>query len=319
MIKTAILAACAAVLVSAQFDPNGPTQTGPYGSLPQGCVGSFPNITLCHEKNWWLGENPVDPCAPPKPWPVPGQLVYIKDETNFCINLPDPDSIFLQNNYYNQGKYPTIVQAEGFVRSFCMGDYSPPGSLKLPWGGVRAAHVVKNFTDSKNTYMQVHGYLDCDLLKINCSMSAPGAYDDGGQYDNARFLNCGKEPYSGVDTGPAGLGHVDYVEQAGDGMFCMRTCSTFDPKSGISNCPWSKDTVGCFGTMGVSFKDGFTYSDASTGVVTTASVSLPPLPTRSAVAASATVSGVATVSKTSNSVSGKVVAVFGLSVAALLL
>ncbi|KAJ3023179.1 UNVERIFIED_CONTAM: hypothetical protein HDU68_008745 [Siphonaria sp. JEL0065] len=308
---SAVLVASAAVLVSAQFDPNGPTQTGPYGSLPHGCVGSFPNMTLCHEKNWWLGENPVDPCAPPKPWPVPGQQVYIKDEQNFCLLLPDPDSIFLQNNYYNLGKYPTIVQAEGFVRSFCMGDYLPPGSLKLPWGGIRAAHVLKNNTDTKNPYNQIYGYFDCDLLKINCSMSAPGAYDDGGQYDNVKFLNCGKEPYSGVDPTPAGNGHIDYVEQAGDGMYCMRTCAPHIDGTLIWNCPMDKDTVGCFGTMGVVFKDGFTYTDAVTGVVTTASVSLPPLPTKTATATSQA-SGVVTVTKSSDASSIKALAMLGL-------
>ncbi|KAI9339276.1 hypothetical protein BDR26DRAFT_1007824 [Obelidium mucronatum] len=297
--EIAILVAAVAV-VNAQYDPNGPTQVGPNGAytLPKGCVGSFPNITQCLISNWWLGENPVDPCAPPKPWPVAGQLAYIKDEQNFCLLLPDPDSIVLQNNYYSWGKYPTIVQAEGYVRSFCMGSYLPPGSLPLPWGGIRSAHVVKNYTKPGNHYLQVHGYLDCDLLKINCTESFPGAFDDGGQYDNVKFLNCGKEPYSGVDPSAAGNGHIDYVEQAGNGQFCMRTCEAHVP-GGDWNCPADKDTVGCFGTMGVVFKDGFTYTDLATGQVTTASVSLPPLPTKTAVAsATGKATGVATVTKT---------------------
>ncbi|ORY50786.1 hypothetical protein BCR33DRAFT_712768, partial [Rhizoclosmatium globosum] len=63
-----------------------------------------------------------------------------------------------------------------------MGSYLPPGAKPLPWGGIRSAQVIKNFTKSLDDgYLQVAGTLDCDLLKINCSMSAPGLYDDGGQ------------------------------------------------------------------------------------------------------------------------------------------
>ncbi|KAI9344949.1 hypothetical protein BDR26DRAFT_856981 [Obelidium mucronatum] len=245
---------------------------------------------MCHELNWYLGESNVDKCKPPGPYPVPGEQVYIKDEQNFCINLPNPDSIFLQNNYYLKGLYPTIVQAEGFVQSYCMGDYLPAGSKKLPWGGIRAAHVIKNYTVPTQRYIQVGGYLDCDLLKINCTQSFPGAYDDGGQYDNVPYINCGKEPYSGVDPLPAGNGHADYVEMAGNGMFCMRTC---EPNSVGGVCSVQKDTLGCGVLMNFWGKDGFTYTDVATGVVTTATVSLPPLPTKTAAVNTAT--GAATV------------------------
>ncbi|KAJ3011771.1 UNVERIFIED_CONTAM: hypothetical protein HDU68_001532 [Siphonaria sp. JEL0065] len=269
MLVALVLASVA--VVNAQFDPKGPTQTGPYGKLPKGCLGSYPNIGLCIANGFYLGANAVDFCAPPKPWPVPGQLVYIKNEQNFCINLPDPDSIYLQNNYYKVGKYPSIVEAEGYVRSFCLGDYLPPGSLKLPKVGIKAAHVLKNSTDAKNPYMQVHGYLDCDVLKINCTQSFPGAFDNAGQYDNVGYAYCGKEPYSGVDLS-AGSGHVDYVEQAGDGLFCMRTCAAHTG-SGESNCPVTKDTVGCVGTMGVTFKDGWSYTETPAASATSAGTS----------------------------------------------
>ncbi|KAJ3073923.1 hypothetical protein HDU98_000310 [Podochytrium sp. JEL0797] len=252
--------------------------------------------TQCRIDNWYLGTT-VDECAPLSlngtTGAVPGQLVYIKDEVNFCINLPNPDSIFLKNNYYDLGKYPTIVEAEGFVQSYCMGDYLPAGSKPLPWGGVRAAQVLKNYTSPGNEYLQIAGYLDCDLLKVNCSMSAPGAYDDGGQYDNVGFINCGKEPYSGVDPTPAGNGHKLYVEQAGDGMFCMRTC----PANGSdANCAATHDTWGCEKFMGVAFTAtfpvGFTYIDVSNpGVVSSVSVSLPPLRTSTSTSAVAAATG----------------------------
>ncbi|KAJ3286297.1 hypothetical protein HDU79_006577 [Rhizoclosmatium sp. JEL0117] len=273
---------------------------------------------MCVEKNWYLGDI-VDQCAPAKPYPVPGQQVYIKDEQNFCINLPNPDSIFLQNNFYNLGKYPTIVQAEGFVQSFCMGSYLPPGAKPLPWGGIRSAQVIKNFTKSLDDgYLQVAGTLDCDLLKINCSMSAPGLYDDGGQYDNVGFINCGKEPYSGVDTSPNAnpLGR-DYVEMAGDGQFCMRVCG---PNSNLG-CDARHDTEGCYKFMGVVVQDGFSYTDAQTGVKTVATVSLPPLKTTAAATAAATNTGAATggAVTTKSDATFAAVSVVGLTVAALLL
>ncbi|KAI9335305.1 hypothetical protein BDR26DRAFT_866077 [Obelidium mucronatum] len=262
---TFIAIVVSAFLVQAQFDPNGPTQPG----LPKGCIGSFPNIPDCLKYNWYLPY--TDPCIPPLPHPISGQQVYIKDATNFCINLPDPDSIFLQNNFYNHSKLPTIVQGEGFVRSFCMGDYLPPGSLRLPAGGIRSAHVVQN-----KDYIQIHGTLDCARLNINCTMSAPGAYDDGGQYDNVGFQTCGKSPYSGVDASAGGNpGMHDYVEMAGNGIFCMRVCIAGTLHGGV--CDVLQDTAGCTKLMGVTFeKTGFTYLNNLTGVSTTASVSLPP-------------------------------------------
>ncbi|KAJ3022514.1 UNVERIFIED_CONTAM: hypothetical protein HDU68_009066 [Siphonaria sp. JEL0065] len=270
MIPTvALLAISSATIVNAQFDPNGPTQPG----LPQGCVGSFPNIPDCLKYNWYLPYN--DTCEPAGPHPIRGQQVYIKDQTNFCIALPNPDSIFLQNNFYSHSKLPTIVQGEGFIQAFCMGDYLTPGALPMPAGGIRSAHVVQ-----EKDYIQIHGTLDCDRLNINCTMSAPGAYDDGGQYDNVGFRTCGKSPYSGVDASASGNpGMHDYVQMAGNGIFCMRVCIKDTLHGGV--CDVLRDTAGCTAVMGVTFeKPGFTYLNNLTGVSNTVSVSLPPVATK---------------------------------------
>ncbi|KAJ3065198.1 hypothetical protein HDU98_011418 [Podochytrium sp. JEL0797] len=209
---------------------------------------------------------------------MPGQQVYIQDEQNFCINLPNPNSIFLQNNYYNRSLLPTVVQAEGFVQSFCVGNYLPPGSSPMPQYGIRSAHVLKNFTVPGQHYIQIHGQMDCVLLNINCTQSSPGAYDDGGQYDDGGFVSCGKEPYSGTDASKH-PGFPHYVEQAGDGNYCMRICEAGAEDVGLP-CDLTQDTKGCIVFMRVSFTPGFSYADAANpGVISTISVSLPPLAT----------------------------------------
>ncbi|KAJ3401286.1 hypothetical protein CcCBS67573_g10316 [Chytriomyces confervae] len=282
--------------VSAQFLEGGPTQPG----LPTGCVGSFPNLTQCTIANYYLGDT-VDRCAPPAPYPVAGQQVYIKDSTNFCLNLPNPDSIFLFNNYYSWKKLPTIVQAEGFVQSYCMGSYLPPGSKPLPQYGIRSAHVVKNFTVPGQNYYQIHGYMDCDLLGINCTSTAPGRYDDAGQYDDGPFINCGKEPYSGVDaSAAANPGMQHYVEMAGNGLFCMRVCEKGNLGPGLP-CDLTQDTAGCEKFMKVQFlgeyATGFSYMDLANGVKTTASVFIPPK-------TSATLSGASAAATTGGGAAG---------------
>ncbi|KAJ3232373.1 hypothetical protein HDU81_003011 [Chytriomyces hyalinus] len=276
------MATIALVLLSAaaqaQFFQGGETEPG----LPSGCVGSYPNITMCREKNWYLGDT-VDICKPLIPYPLPGQQVYIKDAINFCINLPNPDSIFLKNNYYSKGLRPTVVQAEGFVQAFCSGPYLPPGAKPFPVGAIRSAHVMKNFTVPGQTYYQIHGTMDCDVLNINCTQSFPGAYDDGGQYDDGPFISCGKEPYSGVDNSTSGnLGFKHYVEMAGNGLFCMRVCEPGTLVEGGA-CDVTHDTEGCEKFMRVKFTSGFDYVDLATPTaVTTFSVSLPPLPSPTA-------------------------------------
>ncbi|KAI9344951.1 hypothetical protein BDR26DRAFT_856983 [Obelidium mucronatum] len=282
-------------LVVSQRTVGGPTQPG----LPDGCIGSFPNIPDCEKYNWYLPYD--DPCAPPGPYPISGQQVYIKDATNFCLNLPNPDSIFLQNVFYNVSKLPTIVQAEGFVRSYCMGDYLPPGSLKLPAGGIRSANVVKYAN-----YIQIHGKMDCGRLNINCTMSAPGAFDDGGQYDNGGFRTCGKEPYSGVDRSAKGNPEMgEYVEMAGNGLFCMRVCLPGTMVGG-GVCDVTKDTAGCMAFMGVKFTDAdgvFSYQDTVAGTSTSVTLTLPPLSTSTSktttATAAATTSSAADAVKTS--------------------
>ncbi|KAJ3394308.1 hypothetical protein HDU84_009063 [Entophlyctis sp. JEL0112] len=221
-------------------------------------------------------------------------MVYIKDEVNFCINLPNPNSTVLKNNYYLKGLLPTIVQAEGYVQSYCYGSYLPNASLPLPEGAIRSAHVLKNTTVSGLGYYQVHGVMDCDILQINCTQSYPGAYDDGGQYDDGAYSSCGKEPYSGVDTTTNGNpGFPHYVEQETALSACVFVKARLK----------EKDTAGCIKFMGVSFTDGFTYTDASTGAVSSTQVSLASLTSAvSSTAAAAT--GTATVTTSKNNAHG---------------
>ncbi|KAJ3117263.1 hypothetical protein HK100_000862 [Physocladia obscura] len=289
MLLSAVLSVVASTaIVSAQVTSD-PCVTQP--GLPDCCIGSYPNITACVQDNWYLGSL-VDECMPLSlnNGVVSGQYVYIKDET--------------QNNYYNKGLYPTIVDAEGYVQSFCMGDYLPPGSLKLPDGGILFAHVLKNFTVTGQNYYQIHGALDCDVLHVNCTASSPDAYDDGGQYDSGPFISCGKEPYSGVDATASGnLGFQDYVEMAGDGQFCQRVCEPGNREVGLP-CDVTHDTEGCTRFMGVSFDDAsWTYTDASNpSVVSSESVSLPPTTTTTTVPP--TTSTVTTVNSAGTGVAG---------------
>ena len=220
----------------------------PAVTYPPGCVeATFPDSQECIAKNWYLGPQARDRCAPVGPYPIAGMQVYIQDATNFCIMLPDPDSDYLKRMVYGGGLQPTILQGVGYGRAFCMGSYRTPGkcihistippilpkptdaysnlneyvgALPLPAGGVRSAHVIKGASKSGKKYIQISGVFDCEALGVNCTASAPGTYDDGGQYDNVPFINCGKEPYSGVDASrhPA---WPDYVEQAGNGTFLI--------------------------------------------------------------------------------------------------
>ncbi|KAI9345538.1 hypothetical protein BDR26DRAFT_856234 [Obelidium mucronatum] len=282
--------------VSAQFDINGPTQPG----LPKGCVGSFPNTTRCEQLGWHI--TTPDPCVPLDGIPRPGEQVYLKDPQNFCIMLPNPNSIFLQNNYYSWGKLPTIVQAEGFVQSYCVGDYKPPGALAMPQYGIRSAHVIKNYTVAGSRYIQIHGKMDCDLLKVNCTQSFPGAYDDGGQYDDGPYVSCGKEPYSGTDASQH-PGFPHYLEMAGNGLFCMRICEKGSEVVG-GPCDLTHDTEGCEKFMKVQFRDGFTSTDLSTGVSTTLSVFIPPLTTSTSTAAATGTNGAQVSTKSSGALRG---------------
>ncbi|KAI8621304.1 hypothetical protein BC830DRAFT_1095069 [Chytriomyces sp. MP71] len=294
--RLAILSWLVGSTVYAQLAPGGPTQPG----LPEGCLGSYPDIDACRATGWSI--TTPDPCKPNTSIPMPGQQVYIRDELNFCLNLPNPHSIFLQQSYYSKGKWPTIVQAEGYVQSFCLGDYLPPGSLPLPAGGIRSAHVVKY-----EGYIQVHGVLQCDILQINCTATSPDAFDDGGQYDNGPFKSCGKEPYSGVDNSKNGnQAWENYVEMAGDSQYCMRVCPPGPLNSGP--CDVTHDTAGCENFMGVTFhgEDGFTFTDMTNGGATSAaSVSLPPIPSPTSSILTATASATGTVVASAPATGGK--------------
>ncbi|KAJ3356079.1 hypothetical protein HDU83_001993 [Entophlyctis luteolus] len=272
-------------------------------------VTSDPCITdeylpTCCANNWYVST--ADPCKP-STVPLPNQMVYIKDEVNFCINLPNPNS---------------TVLAEGYVQSYCYGSYLPTASLPLPAGAIRSAHVLKNTTVSGLGYYQIHGVMDCDILQINCTQSYPGAYDDGGQYDDGAYSSCGKEPYSGVDTTTNGNpGYPHYVEQAGDGTFCMRVCESTAQGSGLP-CDLTQDTAGCIKFMGVSFTDGFTYTDASTGAVSSTQVSLASLTSAAtastaASAAAAKATGTAQVTTTKSAANGRAAIAVGAAVIAL--
>ncbi|KAJ3020333.1 UNVERIFIED_CONTAM: hypothetical protein HDU68_010236 [Siphonaria sp. JEL0065] len=178
-------------------------------ALVRTALTAFPNVTFCRDRNWDLGDEP-DPDTPRGSIPVPGQQVYIKDA--------------VKNLFYDHGLLPNIVQGEGYVQSYCMGSYLSPGSLPIANGGIRSAHVTRNFTNDGANYVQIYGTMDCMALNINCTMSEKGAYDDGGQYDAVPYRKCGKEPYSGVDPSKHDSSFLQYLEQAGDGLYCMRVC-----------------------------------------------------------------------------------------------
>jgi len=252
---------------------------------PPGCYGAtFPDHQRCNELGWDLGPNAVDPCAPEGPYPIVGQQVYIQDPLNFCMNLPDPNSQVLKNVFYDLGRLPTIVSGEGYLQSYCVGSYLTPGALPMPPNAIRAAHVVRNVHPNGKRYIEISGYMDCDALRINCTGSAPGAYDDGGQYDTVEFRKCGKSPYSGVDASRHPT-FPHYNHQAGNGLFCMRIC---EPGMEMEDpCNVKLDTAGCQVTMGIRFRDGFSYTDRLTGESRTFDVTLPPLTRTTSVVGSA--------------------------------
>ena len=163
---------------------------------------NFPDEELCKKTNWNLPGR--DPCRPSHV-PVAGQQVYIKDQFNFCINLPNQETAPRSN-----GVNPSILDGEGYVQSYCMGKLSP-GALRLPKGGIRSAHVSVNQLDGKK-YYQIYGKLNCDVLNINCRGPPEDPYGDGGQYDTVKWKKCGKEPYSGVYA-KMNPGFPDYVQQ----------------------------------------------------------------------------------------------------------
>ncbi|KAJ3140097.1 hypothetical protein HK100_010474 [Physocladia obscura] len=220
-------------------------------------VFSLPNVTECIKENWFV--RTPDPSAP-HVIPINGQQVFIKNQNSFCINLPDPSSQYLHDNYYGVGLLPNIVEAEGYVRAFCYGPYLTPNALPMPNGAILSAHVTKHFHKFPR-YYQIYGLMDCKILRINCTQSFPGAYDDGGQYDNVPYRNCGKEPYSGTDKRHREVGLDKYVEKAGDGEYCMRICEggmvDGDP------CNSKTDELGCMQAFKISDIEvpGFDFFD----------------------------------------------------------
>ncbi|KAJ1560354.1 hypothetical protein HK405_007403 [Cladochytrium tenue] len=290
--------------------------------LPDGCVSSYPDPRICQGT---FHNSGTDPCKPLDQYLDNGvltnQKVYIKDPENFCLLLPNNQSKYLQNWYYGgngNNKPPSIVEAEGFVQSYCTGSYMPSASRALPFAGVRGAHVVQNFTTAGARFIQISGTLDCGVLDINCQQSSPGAYDDGGQYDTSTFAQCGKEPYSGPDpSSPNSLTPFStfnqYVMKAGDGIYCMRICEGPDSSYNLGDpeganartnapCDSSQDTKGCE-FWGANTNDGFDYTDVVGGTFTSFSVSLPPA-TTSATSTSASTTGSVTGSASVSAISG---------------
>ncbi|KAI9341398.1 hypothetical protein BDR26DRAFT_860367 [Obelidium mucronatum] len=246
-----------------------------------------PDFSTCEAKNWDLGENATDPTAPPGPYPVAGQQVYIQDQNNFCINLPNPNDPTLKSNFYNRGRNPTVLDGEGYVQSYCVGKLAP-GALPMPAGAVTAAHVIKNYTKQGEYYLQVTGTLDCNVLNIDCSNA-----DNGGQYDNVPFRNCGKEPYSGVyDSFNSGFGM--YVEQAGSGIFCMRVCQGGNQLN--DPCNVKNDTAGCYATMDMVDAPGFSFTDVSGQIRTRKTTTTTAAPTTTATLFATVVSKLTTTS-----------------------
>jgi hypothetical protein len=132
--------------------------------------------------NWDLGAEAVDKCAPLGPYP--GQQVEL-----LHYATRSGQRISEKQNYYSKGLKPTIVQAEGYVRAFCSGEYKTPGALSLPKGGITSANVLQGTYPNGKDYMQISGFMNCDALNINCGT---GLYDDGGQY--AEVNKAGPEP-----------------------------------------------------------------------------------------------------------------------------
>ncbi|KAJ3284291.1 hypothetical protein HDU79_008309 [Rhizoclosmatium sp. JEL0117] len=246
--------------------------------LPAGCVGSYPDPLYCSDKGGWFNPNP-DKCFPLDGNPRPSEKVYIQDESNFCLNLPNRNSVYLNQAYYSQGRKPTIVDAEGYVQSYCVGGV-PPGALPMPAGAIQAAHVIKNFTIPGQRYMQIWGYLNCDPLNIECAGTAADPFYGAGQYDSGAFEHCGKEPYSGVnqDKNPGFSVYYMKAGSVGDRPgFCMRVCEG-DHGVGMP-CDISspgQDVKGCATVMpGLVFNEGFSFMDVANQVVTTVTKDVP--------------------------------------------
>lgn len=69
---------------------------------------------------------------------------------------------------------------------------------------------------------------------------------------------------------------IDYVSQAGDGIFCMRICQAGQQKE--DPCNVKDDTAGCTKTMGVTFRPGWTFTDKTAANSSAKSINFPELP-----------------------------------------
>jgi hypothetical protein len=105
--------------------------------FPEGCrnQSTFPDSNEATRTNYNDPNRAPDPCAPLGPRPAIGQQVYIQDPVNFCIVLPDPNTGFI-SDIYKAGNQPTILDGEGYLQSFCLGDHLSPGAFPLPTGAI---------------------------------------------------------------------------------------------------------------------------------------------------------------------------------------
>ncbi|KAJ3192752.1 hypothetical protein HK101_006017 [Irineochytrium annulatum] len=208
--------------------------------------------------NYDRGPDAVDPKNPTGA-KYSNQKVYIKDQHNYCMNLPD-------HSVLNK-KTPTILESEGFVISTCVGDYIPEGGIPMPAGGIKSAVVTKETSPNGRHYMQMYGSLDCGALNIDCTG------DSSGQIDSVPYEYFGKEPYSSVDQSQ-NPGMYSYVMQAGNGIYCFRVCQGGNGQN--DPCNAKNDTAGCELTMGIKVfpPDGtFTFEDRTDATTTTTSMS----------------------------------------------
>ena len=55
----------------------------------------------------------------------------------------------MNNVFYSQGRYPTVVAGEGYVRAFCVGEYLTPGALWMNANAIKSAHVLQSSKGGK--------------------------------------------------------------------------------------------------------------------------------------------------------------------------
>ncbi|KAI9331110.1 hypothetical protein DFJ73DRAFT_799912 [Zopfochytrium polystomum] len=261
--------------------------------LPANCYGSNPNDDACAAAGYHLvGPQAVDQCKPTSGLfaDVAGaerlgnQLAYLKSASEWCLILPNKEDPWLRMLYYDQGRVPQSVQAEGLVIAQCQGGFiSSGGGLSgkaVPSGAILSASLTTNFETPGKRYVQMHGLFDPDVVGV-----LPADVDTGGQYDSSDYVSCGKEPYSGVDqsmnsasgpfasfAGSTPFKFTHYVQYFGKGEYCMRICEGLSYGTlSDSPCTAQYDKLGC-GNWGInSFPDPGQFVTDVNGAVSSSS------------------------------------------------